>query len=263
MMKTSKVLININDISELDSYRKIGISNFLFAVNDYSIGYPSFALEDIPHDAYLLMNRVFDTASIEALKKDIEKIKCYKGVIFEDVGVYNIFKGLNIELIWYQNHFSINTNSINVWLSKVDSAVIANDITGSEITEILEGAKNSLIFNIFGKNQIMYSRRTLLSNFNKYQKLDNYNDMVLDVDGNDATFFARESEFGTVIYNNEYFNYIDFANTLDDEKIKFYLIMNMDCDPATIKEIIEGKKIGDDGFLNKKTVYKMADYNDR
>ena len=119
------------------------------------------------------------------------------------------------------------------------------------------------MLNILGKNQIMYSRRTLLSNFNKYNNLDNYNDMTLDVHGTKDEFFARENELGTVIYNNEYFNYLEFAKSLNEDKIKFYLIMNLDLDVNKIESILDGETFGNDGFLNKKTVYKMSEYNDR
>ena len=149
------------------------------------------------------------------------------------------------------------------WLSRVDSAVIGNEITSTEIQSIIENASKPLVLNVLGKNQIMYSRRTLLSNFNKYNNLDNYNDMTLDVHGTKDKFFARENELGTVIYNNEYFNYLEFAKSLNEDKIKFYLIMNLDLNPNDLEEILNGKSFGNDGFLNKKTVYKMSEYNDR
>lgn len=262
-MNKSKLLININNLSEINEYKKIGISNFLFAVKDYSIGYNTFNLSEIPYDSYLLINRVMDTKTIEELKTKKEELSKFKGIIFEDLGVYNILKDLTIELIWFQNHFTINKESMSFWLSKVDSAVIGNEITKTEIEELVNIADKPLIFNVLGKNQIMYSRRTLLSNFNKYNNLNDYNDMTLDVHGTKDIFFARENEYGTIIYNNEYFNYIEFANTLNEDKIKYFLIMNLDMNPTEIDEIIKGKSFGDDGFLNKKTVYKMSDYNDR
>ena len=101
------------------------------------------------------------------------------------------------------------------------------------------------------------------ANFNKYNNLDNFNDMTLDVHGTKDEFFARENELGTVIYNNEYFNYLEFAKSLNEDKIKFYLIMNLDLNPNDLEEILNGKSFGNDGFLNKKTVYKMSEYNDR
>ena len=262
-MNKSKLLININKLEEIAEYKKIGITNFLFAVKGFSIGYNTFELNEISEDSYLLINRVMDTKSIEELRLRKDELTKFKGIIFEDLGVYNILRDLEIELIWFQNHFTINNESMRFWLSRVDSAVIGNEITSTEIESIIENASKPLILNVLGKNQIMYSRRTLLSNFNKYNNLDNYNDMTLDVHGTKDEFFARENELGTVIYNNEYFNYLEFAKSLNEDKIKFYLIMNLDLNPNDLEEILNGKSFGNDGFLNKKTVYKMSEYNDR
>ena len=262
-MNKSKLLININKLEEIAEYKKIGITNFLFAVKGFSIGYNTFELNEIPEDSYLLINRVMDTKSIEELRLRKDELAKFKGIIFEDLGVYNILRDLEIELIWFQNHFTINNESMRFWLSRVDSAVIGNEITSTEIESIIENASKPLVLNVLGKNQIMYSRRTLLSNFNKYNNLDNYNDMTLDVHGTKDEFFARENELGTVIYNNEYFNYLEFAKSLNEDKIKFYLIMNLDLNPNDLEEILNGKSFGNDGFLNKKTVYKMSEYNDR
>lgn len=262
-MNKSKLLININKLEEIAEYKKIGITNFLFAVKGFSIGYNTFELNEIPEDSYLLINRVMDTKSIEELRLRKDELTKFKGIIFEDLGVYNILRDLEIELIWFQNHFTINNESMRFWLSRVDSAVIGNEITSTEIESIIENASKPLVLNVLGKNQIMYSRRTLLSNFNKYNNLDNYNDMTLNVHGTKDEFFARENELGTVIYNNEYFNYLEFAKSLNEDKIKFYLIMNLDLNPNDLEEILNGKSFGNDGFLNKKTVYKMSEYNDR
>ena len=183
MMNKSKLLININKLEEIAEYKKIGITNFLFAVKGFSIGYNTFELNEIPEDSYLLINRVMDTKSIEELRLRKDELTKFKGIIFEDLGVYNILRDLEIELIWFQNHFTINNESMRFWLSRVDSAVIGNEITSTEIESIIENASKPLVLNVLGKNQIMYSRRTLLSNFNKYNNLDNYNQLHFKCQG--------------------------------------------------------------------------------
>lgn len=259
-----KLLININNLNEMDKYKEIGITNFLFAVKDLSIGYNAFELKDIPKDSYLLINRVMDTSTIDLVRSLKDELLTFKGIIFEDLGIYHMFKDLDIELIWFQNHFGTNTNSINFYLDHgCESAMISNEITESEIIDIVNNVHKPVVLNVLGKNQIMYSRRTLLSNFNKYQNLEDNKDMVLDVQNNECTFEAKESEYGTVLFNNEYFNYLGIIDRLNDNNIKFYYVANLDMRPDEIKEILDGKPFGYDGFLNKKTVYKMAEYTDR
>ena len=278
-MKKQKILININNLEEINEYKKIGINNFLFALNGFSIGYNSFEIREIPEDSYILINRVLDSKDIDSLKTIKDDLLKFKGIIFEDLGVYQIFKDTSLELIWNQAHFATNLTSINIWLDKVSSAVISNEITSNEITDIVSGVIKPVIFNVFGKNMIMYSRRTLLSNFNKFNEInlklkndnDNDNDnnnnknLILNLNENHTNnnFLVKETEYGSAFFNNEYFNYIDFSNTLNDDNIKFYLVLNLDLDTNTIKDVLEGKTIGNDGFLNKKTVNRMSEYTDR
>ena len=140
-MKMSKILININNLSEIEEYKKVGITNFLFAVNNFSIGYNSFNLCDIPDDAYVYLNRVMDTKTIDELKSIKDKFLRFKGIIFEDLGVFNIFKDTGIPLIWNQAHFAVNYNSINFHLKNgCTSAVISNEITKEEIDEIINNS---------------------------------------------------------------------------------------------------------------------------
>lgn len=260
-MKSSKILININNLSEIEEYKKIGINNFLFAVDEFSLGYPTFPLSSIPDDSYLYLNRVMDTKAIDDFKKIIPELKRFKGIIFEDLGIFNILKNKGYNLIWFQNHFTTNKASLTYYINNgCISAVLSNEITESEIRENIKSLPHKLILNVLGKNNIMYSRRTLLTNFNKHEHLDNFNDMELKT--KNSSFFAKESEYGTLLFNNEYFNYIPFANTLDDD-LMFYLILNLDMSPSKIKDILNDSNFGNDGFLNKKTVYKMSEYDDK
>ena len=261
-MKTnSKVLININNLDEINKYKEIGYTNFLFAVKDLSVGYNAFELSDIPTDSYLLINRVFDSKGINIVKDNIDTIKKYKGVIFEDLGVFHLLKDSGIELVWFQNHYATNIESLNYYLTHgCTSAIISNEITGNEIEYLVNNAVSPVILNVFGKNQIMYSRRTLVSNFNKHFNLDNRDSAILNEPVSKNEFLIKENEYGAVIFNNTYFNYIEFSNKLDDSKIKYYLVLNLDYEPNEIKEILDGKQVGDEGFLNRKTVYRLEDY---
>ena len=256
----SKILININELSEMEEYEKIGITNFLFAVPKLSIGYKEIALNDIPDNVYILINRVLDSDDVDYLKSIKKDLQRFKGVIYEDIAVFNILKDTSLELIWFQNHFTTNYESINFWLDLgCKSAVISNEITKSEIDEIIKESHKPLILNVLGKNQIMYSRRTLLTNYNKHANIKNVNDCVLDTINNDTEFFIRESNYGTTIFNNTYFNYTSLMKKYES-KVYYYLIFNLDLNVDDIKNVLEGSTFGYDGFLNKKTVYKMAEY---
>lgn len=261
-MKMSKILININNLNELEEYRKIGITNFLFAINEFSIGYKTFSLDEIPKEGYLLINRVMDTKTINDLRLLKNEIVKFKGIVYEDLGVYHIFKDTGIELIHHQVHFATNSSVINYWLEKDKSIVLSNELTKEEIEEIVNKVNKPVVINMLGKNNIMYSRRTLLSNFNNYQGLEENREMILHEPISNNNFRAIENEYGTYFVNDEYFNYFGKLN-IDDNNVLFYLIYNRNLTPNEINEIINGKKFGNDGFLFKKTVYQLKDYRDR
>ena len=202
MMKKQKVLININNLDELNEYKKIGINNFLFALEGFSIGYNSFDIKDIPEDSYILINRVLDSKDVDNLKLIKNDLTKFKGIIYEDIAVYQIFKDTDIDLIWNQAHFGTNLSSINIWLDRVKSAVVSNEITSKEIEDIINGVKKPVVFNTFGKNMIMYSRRTLLSNFNKYNDLEKYNDMVLGENHTNNSFLSLLSSSNFIDTND-------------------------------------------------------------
>ena len=265
-MKTNKILININNLKEINEYKKIGITNFLFAVKNFSIGYTSFELKElkkIEANIYLLINRIMDTKAIDEFKKMIPNLNFVKGIFFEDIGIYNILKNTNIPLIYNQTQFATNTESINYWLKRVSSAVLSNSITEQEIIDIINNVNKPVIFNVFAKNMVMYSRRTLLTNFNKYMNLNNVNNVYIQETLKGKIFEVKEDNNGTTIFNDTYFNYINIIDKINDNNIMFYYINNLDLNIEEIKLLLSGSyKEFDSGFLEKKTVFKVGDLRD-
>jgi len=261
-MKKDKILINIENLNEIEEYKKIGYNNFLFAVCDFSIGYKAFTLselKDLNCNKFLLINRIFNNEDVDKFKEIINDLLYFDGIIFEDIAVYNILKNTNINLIWNQTHFATNTSSINYWLDLVNSAVISNELTKEEVKDIINDTNKPLVLNVFGKNPIMYSRRTLLTNFNKNFNLSDNKEVILRENITNNDFLAIESDKGTFILNNNYFNLLSYLNEFNDNNILYYLIYPNGLNSTDIIDVINGKYIenSDDGFMNKKTIYKL------
>ena len=263
-MKKEKILINLENLDEIEKYKKIGINNFLFAVDYFSIGYKTFVLDEIKNlecNKYLLINRVFNSLDVDKFKDFSKELDNIDGIVFEDISVFNILKDSKLKLIWNQNHFATNYFSINYWLEMVDSAIISNELTCDEVSNILDKCSKPLILNVFGKNTIMYSRRTLLSNFNKKFDLYNENETILEESITNNEFLVKESDEGTLFFNNTYFNIVSYLNKFRDDKILYYLINTHDLNFNDIYSVIENKNIilSDDGFMNRKTIYKLGE----
>lgn len=260
-MKNSKILIRINSLDEIEIYQKNGINNFIFALEYFSIGYPSFSIEqlnNIKGNIYLLINRIFDSVLIEDFKNVIPKLKFIKGIFFEDLGIYNLLKNNDIPLIWDQFHFVVNSVSINFWLNRVHSVNLSSDLTLREIQYILNKVKKKIILPVLGNNMAMYSRRYLLKSYTTHKNFK-YNNQVILNTGNNNLFKVIETEHGTVLFYNKIFNYLNYLKDLNDDKILFYYLNVLDLSADDILAIIKGKKIlSEEKFLHHKTISKLG-----
>lgn len=261
-----KVIVSINQIEEIEEYKKVGISTFLFALQDFSVGYENtFAIEKIneieEENKYILINRVLDCDSVEKLRVLLKQTNHIKGIFFEDIAVYQIVKkeGLSYELIAFQNHFGSNIKSIDFWLNLIDSVVICNELTKEEIETITKKSVKPIVLQVFGYNQVMYSRRLLLSNFCEEFHLVPRTKNVLKEKVTGITFRAFESGYGTVLYSSKIFNGLKL---MDLDNVKYYYINSTFLSCKDIINALEGKLDMldcDTGFLTKPTIYKLRD----
>lgn len=264
-MKNNKILIRINSLEEIEEYKKLGISNFLFPLDGFSIGYNTFKLEELcalKENVFLLINRVMDNNAIDEFKSTLKDLSFAKGIVFEDLGVYQVLKDSNIMLIWNQNHFAVNSESINIWLDNVKSVIISNELEKSELEYILENVNGKVILPVLGLNMAMYSRRYLLSYFNEYKGLKSVKRGILKTN-NGRDFLAVENEYGCVLFYKKYFNLINQIDDNCDNKILFYYIDPNMLSACDIQNILNGKDIDfDNRFYENKTVYRIGDLND-
>ena len=176
-MKRNNTLLLVNNLEIVDSLKDRENISFVFPLEGYVVGFPdTFKLNDIPLGGFLLVNRIMDNKTLEDFKELLNNLPTnIKGIIFDDIGVLNILLELKLNLIkiLFLNHLNCNYESINAYLNYVDSVVVSSDITFEEIDEILEKAIKPVVLYTFGYINIMYSRRTLLTNYNK-----NYNKSV-------------------------------------------------------------------------------------
>lgn len=262
----NKVLINVDNLEYLEDYRKSGISAFLFALEGYSVGYKDFSLEEIKKvdvsNKFLLLNRIIDCNDIDSLKGLLKGLDGIRGIVFEDIGIYNLVKelSLDVELILFQNHFGTNSESVNFWLDRVDSLFISNEITYKEIKEIVSKAKKDVCLHLFGYNQVMYSRRLLLSNWSKEFEIPYKDKNVITDVATGVKFRAFENEYGTVMYSDKIF---DGRRLLNLDNVKYYYINPTLVSHEEVMKFLNNKDIKkdlyDEGFLDRETIYKLKE----
>ena len=259
--KINRFLININSLDDIKEYKKVGITTFVFALNDYAIGYEKYFSVDeingINETKYVIINRLLDTEDIENIKNVLKELKV-DGFIFEDIGLIKVFNELNIpgKKILYMNHFNNNSMSINYWLDYVDSVFVGNELTYDEYKVITEKVKKDIVLNVFGYNQVMYSKRLLLSNFYKKYNLDIKKKGTIKDQNSDIMYHINEEDDGTIFYSNKIFN----GKRLLDLDNSYYYINSSFIDKDVIMKFLENEDIdSDEGFLDKKTIYKLKE----
>ena len=260
-MKRDKILLLVDNLSDIKEYKKLGISNFLFPLKDYSVGYKSFSFDEIKSidgNIFILMNRLLEDEDIDEFVK-VNIPSNIKGFIVEDIGLLEILKEKGFEVILYQNHLNNSYKTVNHWLNSFDSLVISTDITSMEISEIVSKSSKPLVLNTFGFPLIMYSRRLLVSNFTKHIGATVTKEMTINEERKDQDFFLKENEYGTAIFYSIPFDYRSIIEELD-YNLKYYLINTAYMDINTIKDVITGKVVdANRGFLDEKTIYRIGD----
>lgn len=260
----SNILIYVDKLEYISDYRKAGVSAFLFGLSDYCVGYNTYDLESIKNievsNKYLLINRVLDCNAVDELKEILKDIGDIKGIVFEDIGLVNVINdlGINVEKILFQNHFGTNKDSINFWLDRVDSVFVSNEITYDEIDYICKNVKGNVVLHLYGYNQVMYSRRLLLSNWSDKFNIEKKSTNVISDVSSGIKFRVMENEYGTVMYSENIFN---GSRLLNMDKVKYFYVNTTMIDHDVIMDFLSNKDHSgdneDNGFLDRETIYKL------
>lgn len=263
----SKILIYVNDPQYIKDYCHVGVSAFLFGLDAFCVGYRTYSLEEINKvnvsNKYILLNRVLDCASIDNLRELLPRLEGVKGIVFEDVGVYQLVLDMHLsyELILFQNHFATNSASVSFWLDRVDSVMLGNELTKEEILPIVENAKRKVCLHLFGYNQVMYSRRLLLSNWSKEFSIPYQDQNIIEDVATHVRFRAYENAYGTVMYSDKIYN----GNSLYEmDNVYYYYVNTMLLSHSVIMDFLKQIKTYtsdacDTGFLSRETIYKLKE----
>lgn len=255
-MKNNKILITINNLEDIDKLKELGITKYVFPLKGFCVGIPNtFLISEIPCDGYIFINRILDNKGIDDLREIIHNMpENIKGIIFDDLGIMELIKDLDIEKILYLSHFNTNSKSVNIYLDMVDSAILSTDITKEEIEAIIKNAKKGITLFTLGYTGVMYSRRLLIDNYSKFYNIEKENPLVIDNTGH--KFIVYENDYGTYFYHNKIFNGLELME-LD---AKYYFVnsvfMNMD-DIIKMLNKEDTEIDSDKGFLYTETIYKL------
>ena len=130
-------------------------------------------------------------------------------------------------------------------------------LSKEEIKLVVKNTNKKVVVFAFGLKALMYSRRNLVTNYEKHFKIEENN--ILDASINNKYFKFIESKEGTKVYAYPYYNALELLD-LDNVLCFWYDPILLDVD--NIIKVLHGdtKSIETSSiFLDKKTVYKVGD----
>lgn len=269
-----KIFVQPNSLENLSDILKRNIDGIILPLEHLSTNSSIyFSIEDIKSilnitskEVCISINKIMHNEDLDLLEQSLvslNKMNITK-IFFYDLSVMNIVKRLNIkkELVVFQDHLNASIYSNNFYKKRgISHAVITNDITKEEINEISK--HNSLMLICYGYLPIFYSRRYLITNYLKYINQDKQSNIYY-IKNDEDKYPIIEEEFGTTIYTKEPINLINDINEIDVD----YIILNANLTPreefiSILNQYLTNMPDDKDhyrGFINKKTVYKVADY---
>ena len=268
-----KILLKINDEKEL-----------MYPVDGYVLGFNKFSYlfgktfnleeikkikkENIDKEIYVSLNCLVFNNELNEYKKllyEIDKIG-FDGIIVGDVVAltYN----LKTNLILDQLHLNNSYYSINHYIDNgLKGVVLTNDITMDEINEIRNNTNAMLFKQVFGYPHLSTSKRMLITNYFNHFNINNStmpkSCEIAEINKDDY-YKIIEDSYGTHILGNKVLNLLGVKLEVDYEIIDGYMLNDIkDVVDAFInndinkKDYFDKKYNADNGFINKKTIYKV------
>lgn len=247
-------LVTVTNKNYISKLKKEDVT-LVYPLRFFSTGYEDyFDIENI--DDFVLINRMLTDSDLDKLEV-ILKNSHVKGIMFDDLGLLDVIKDLDVTKILLLDHIANNSKSLNYYLEYVDSVVVSSDLSKKEIELVVKNANKKVVVFAFGLKTLMYSRRKLVTNYEKHYNIDENN--ILDANINNKYFKFIESKEGTKVYAYPYYNALEL---LDLDNVLYFWYDPILLDIYNIINVLHGD-ISDietsSIFLDKKTIYKVGD----
>lgn len=242
-------------------YKKVSEVNFLFPLKGFNVGKPClFTIDELPIDSYIYINRLLDEEGLTKLDSILaNNINKIKGVFFEDLGVLELIKEKKypFETIYYPSHALCSEATCQRFLKECNYVVLSSDIKYEDIAKFHDLSHIGSV--IFTKLPFMYSRRSLVSNYQKVHDLDITSKLVVSNKSSQDELVFDENEYGTLVYDSTFYD----GRELLDLNMSFYIIDFSYLDIVDYEEwfnnyiLKRGIIDGTTGFLHREMIVKL------
>ena len=222
---------------------------------------------------YVSLNRNVPNKRIPILKEVMSELDDLNidGVLFYDVSIVQakFDHKFSYDLVWNQEHLATNYLTSDFWYDNgAKYTMLSYELTKDEMVEICEKSKAHMMAPVFGHQPVFTSIRKLLTFYKEtFEVIDTSNVCYLYKEGKSFPLFEDEENF--MIYSSNVFNGFSLMNELNADYFVFNsMFVHIDDVYEILKnlkekgidntsEFINETMNSDDGFLNKKTIYKV------
>ncbi len=261
----------MNDFYVIPNNKDVIFNNLILPLKDYSIGFDVYyTVSEINSlskklNISVIINKFLHKEDIKNIINIINELEIdnIKYIFVEDLGLVSLLD--NNKVVVSQNHIINNYDSINYFKSLGYSNILVNnDLTINELMEIISKTSSNLFMYFISKNNLMYSKRRLLTAFSNYKNSDISKKEVITEKVSNHKLIIKEEKCGTCIFNKRIFAGNKYISELSSVN-KIVNLSNMDefetkiilkyMDKVNLSDYIEI----DDYFLDNVIPYKVGD----
>ena len=261
----------MNDFYVIPNNKDVVFNNLILPLKDYSIGFDVYyTVSEINSlskklNISVIINKFLHKEDIKNIINIINELEIdnIKYIFVEDLGLVSLLD--NNKVVVRQNHIINNYDSINYFKSLGYSNILVNnDLTINELEEIISKTSSNLFMYFISKNNLMYSKRRLLTAFSNYKNSDISKKEVITEKVSNHKLIIKEEKCGTCIFNKRIFAGNKYMSELSSVN-KIVNLSNMDefetkiilkyMDKVILSDYIEI----DDYFLDNVIPYKVGD----
>jgi hypothetical protein len=261
----------MNDFYVIPNNKDVVFNNLILPLKDYSIGFDVYyTVSEINSlskklNISVIINKFLHKEDIKNIINIINELEIdnIKYIFVEDLGLVSLLD--NNKVVVSQNHIINNYDSINYFKSLGYSNILVNnDLTINELKEIISKTSSNLFMYFISKNNLMYSKRRLLTAFSNYKNSDISKKEVITEKVTNHKLIIKEEKCGTCIFNKRIFAGNKYMSELSSVN-KIVNLSNMDeFETKTILKYMDKVNLSDyieidDYFLDNVIPYKVGD----
>lgn len=261
----------MNDFYVIPNNKDVVFNNLILPLKDYSIGFDVYytvsKINSLSRklNVSVIINKFLHKEDIKNIINIINELEIdnIKYIFVEDLGLVSLLD--NDKVVVSQNHIINNYDSINYFKSLGYSNILVNnDLTINELKEIISKTSSNLFMYFISKNNLMYSKRRLLTAFSNYKNSDISKKEVITEKVSNHKLIIKEEKCGTCIFNKRIFAGNKYISELSSVN-KIVNLSNMDeFETKTILKYMDKVNLSDyieidDYFLDNVIPYKVGD----